>query len=86
MNIEVTLQTDSEGFWADKLACWQIRECAPEMCQTCGAYLDQSRPCWDTADTPCKKLLGRDTCSFCDVLACYGTVQDADKADGVLPN
>ena len=28
--------------------CWEQRQCPPERVVVCAAYLDQSRPCWQT--------------------------------------
>lgn len=65
-----SLQTDPDGFWADKVPCWNLRDCPPEACRQCEAYLDQSRPCWEQ-DALCKKLLGLDTCKSCEVSRRY---------------
>ncbi len=70
--MEESSTSGSGNFWAGKIPCWVIRQCIPEACQTCSAYLDQSRPCWEIDDTLCKKLLGLDTCVSCEVYKLYG--------------
>ena len=61
------------GFWDGKVPCWQLRECIAELCDTCPAYIDQSRPCWLIENTPCKTLLDMSTCSVCIVHSRYGS-------------
>lgn len=70
-----SLKTDPKGFWADKAPCWKLRDCVPEACQQCEAYLDQSRPCWEL-DTLCKELLDIETCDCCRVYRCYARWRD----------
>ena len=60
------------GFWTDKVPCWVIRKCISQARQQCGAYQDQSRPCWEHQDTLCKELFGLDTCFVCKVFKRYG--------------
>ena len=64
--------TDKNGFWADKVPCWVIRGCPVDSRRLCGAYVDQSRPCWEHEDTLSKRLLGLDTCFICRVFERYG--------------
>ena len=61
------------SFWDGKTPCWELRNCILEVCQTCPAYLDQSRPCWRIKGTLCKKLLDKSTCFVCEVYERYGS-------------
>ena len=61
-----------DGFWADKIPCWVWRGCSREGVLQCGAYLDQSRACWEHEDTLTKKLLCMDSCFVCGVFRLYG--------------
>lgn len=63
---------EAAGFWAGKVACWDLRGCAAEARQTCPAYQDRSRPCWVYEDTLCAQLLGVRTCFRCEVFRRYG--------------
>jgi len=74
---EETLKTEEDGFWADKLPCWQIRGCPDAACRECVAYRKQDRPCWEL-DTICKRLLGSRTCRECEVFKLYGSVRNVD--------
>jgi hypothetical protein len=48
-----------------------LRCCVSMGKESCVAYQDQSRPCWEHADTLCKQLLGVDTCFSCEVWRRY---------------
>ena len=64
-------EVDEKGFWAGKTPCWSVRACTPELLLVCPAYLDQSRPCWETEGTLCAKLLEGSTCFVCEVYHRY---------------
>jgi hypothetical protein len=70
-DIETQMTVDKDGFWADKMPCWDIRGCPEAACRECEAYQDQSRPCWEL-DTLCKQHLGMRTCDTCEVYRLYG--------------
>lgn len=71
------LKVDTGGFWADKTPCWDIRGCVAQMCRHCPAYMDQSRPCWQTQGTLCKELLQKSTCFVCEVFERHGGSEEA---------
>jgi hypothetical protein len=69
-----------KDFWADKTPCWIFRGCVAEACDTCPAFYDRSRPCWEQ-DTLCKRLLDMDSCFACEVYQRYApSARPADKA------
>lgn len=45
--------------------CWEQRHCPPERVVVCAAYLDQSRPCWQTLRDPQGNLQQR--CLACQL-------------------
>ncbi len=64
---------EGRDFWEGKTPCWDVMGCAPILKETCPAYLDRSRPCWDIPNTACDRLLGTEsTCDVCTVYALYG--------------
>ena len=67
-----------QGFWADKVACWEKSRC-PEMIKAeCPAVKYQFLPCWEIEGTYCKLddrgATGRDTsvCETCQMYKKYG--------------
>lgn len=45
--------------------CWEIKQCPPEKRESCSAYTDRTRPCWERMDTACSKEDNR--CATCEV-------------------
>ena len=67
-----------QGFWTDKVACWEKSNC-PEMIKAeCPAVKYQFLPCWEIEGTYCKLddygTDGKDTsiCEICRVYKTYG--------------
>lgn len=68
-----------EGFWADKTPCWVLAGCVEDACNSCVAFYDRTRPCWEQ-DTLCKKLLDTESCYACAVYRLYARkAQPADR-------
>jgi MerR family transcriptional regulator, heat shock protein HspR len=42
--------------------CWEIQECPEDKRNTCSAYIDKSKPCWEVARTRCKSGIECDKC------------------------
>ncbi len=45
--------------------CWEIKSCPPEKRETCSAFVDNTSPCWERANTACAKELMQ--CESCQV-------------------
>ena len=66
-------------FWADKTPCWILRGCVEDACDTCDAFYDRARPCWEQ-ETLCKRLLDMESCFACEVYRLYARqARPADK-------
>jgi hypothetical protein len=65
-------------FLADKTPCWILRGCVEDACDTCIAFYDRARPCWEQ-DTLCKRLLDMESCFACEVYMLYA--RDPKPAD-----
>jgi len=60
------------NFWEGKTPCWEWRDCTRSLCEKCPAFLDRSRPCWETENTICDSVLGTDrSCEICKVYLTY---------------
>ncbi len=46
--------------------CWEITECSQERRDTCSAYIDRTKPCWELNRMICKREAGR-LCEDCIV-------------------
>jgi hypothetical protein len=57
-------------FWSDKTPCWILRGCVEVACDTCVAFRNRARPCWEQ-DTLCKRLLDMESCYACVVYRLY---------------
>ena len=42
--------------------CWEIQVCPEEKRNTCSAYIDKSKPCWEVARTRCKSGIDCEKC------------------------
>lgn len=61
------------NFWDGKIACWEMRDCADNVCKRCPAYHDRTKPCWEIEDTLCDEILGtKKSCELCNVFLKYG--------------
>lgn len=49
----------------DLTPCWEIRACPPETRESCSAFVDRTRPCWERARTACAREL--QACESCEV-------------------
>ncbi|PLX84357.1 MAG: MerR family transcriptional regulator [Desulfuromonas sp.] len=45
--------------------CWEIKNCPPEKRDSCSAYIDKTRPCWERMNTACAK--DNNQCETCEV-------------------
>lgn len=81
---EVPVATVSEeeaiDFWGDKIPCWEMSHCPPEIRDECPAYRNRALPCWEIEGTYSKLCMqggqanGRDTtiCQACPIYKKYG--------------
>ena len=42
--------------------CWEIQGCPEDRRNTCSAYIDKSKPCWEVARTRCKSGIDCEKC------------------------
>lgn len=60
-------------FWSGKTPCWKFLGCAERIYSQCSAYKNRERPCWEVADTQCRKVLNFAwECRDCKVFMLYG--------------
>jgi MerR family transcriptional regulator/heat shock protein HspR len=46
--------------------CWEITECSKEKRETCSAYIDRTKPCWELNRMICRREAGK-MCEDCVV-------------------
>ncbi|MEW6335423.1 MAG: hypothetical protein AB1558_14265 [Thermodesulfobacteriota bacterium] len=62
-----------KDFWSGKTPCWQLLGCTPPVYSRCSAFRNRERPCWETAESQCRKILSFDwECRDCKVFKIYG--------------
>ncbi len=45
--------------------CWEIKKCPREKRDTCSAYVDRTKPCWERANTACARA--KNQCENCEI-------------------
>ena len=74
-------ENEKQGFWVDKVACWEKSHCPGIIKAECPAVKYQFLPCWEIEGTYCKLddrgATGRDTsvCETCQVYKKYGNCE-----------
>lgn len=60
------------NFWSGKIPCWEFIGCEEPIYSQCPAYQNRERPCWEVADTQCRKVLRFEwECRDCKVFRRY---------------
>ncbi len=67
--------------------CWEIKNCPEEKRNSCSAYVDRTRPCWERANTACAKA--KKHCENCEVYVsamkeAKGTAEDCTHVQELL--
>ena len=59
-------------FWRGEIPCWEFLGCTEPVRAHCFAYQNRKRPCWEIADTECRKVLNFTwECGDCKVFKLY---------------
>ena len=45
--------------------CWMVKQCPDDVRKECSAYIDRTKPCWETVKAVCRPCNNRISCTEC---------------------